>query len=142
MKIIFDMDGTIADLYGVENWLEKLRLFDETPYIEAKPMVNMSRLARAIHKAQANDIQVTVVSWLAKNANEEYDEMVANAKLDWLAQHLPSVVFDDLIMVPYGTDKSMFADKNSILFDDNFDIRKDFVGNAFEPSEIFEVMKI
>ena len=34
--ICFDMDGTIADLYAVDNWLAKLRAEDETPYQEAK----------------------------------------------------------------------------------------------------------
>ena len=29
--LVFDMDGTIADLYGVEGWLEMLRAEDETP---------------------------------------------------------------------------------------------------------------
>lgn len=29
MKIWFDMDGTIADFYGVENWLDYL--LDEDP---------------------------------------------------------------------------------------------------------------
>ena len=28
MRIWFDMDGTIADLYGVEDWLPKLRAYD------------------------------------------------------------------------------------------------------------------
>ena len=42
----FDMDGTIADLYADPNWLPKLRAYDPTPYINAKPLVNMSRLAR------------------------------------------------------------------------------------------------
>ena len=30
--ICFDMDGTIADLYAVPGWLEKLRAEDATPY--------------------------------------------------------------------------------------------------------------
>ena len=34
-QIWFDMDGTLADLYGVENWLEKLRASDPSPYAEA-----------------------------------------------------------------------------------------------------------
>ena len=31
MKIWLDMDGTIANLYAVENWLPKLRAFDPDP---------------------------------------------------------------------------------------------------------------
>ena len=43
--ICFDMDGTIADLYAVDNWLAKLRAEDETPYAEAAPMWDMTALA-------------------------------------------------------------------------------------------------
>ena len=43
-RINFDMDGTIANLYGVENWLEMLMAEDETPYAIAKPLVNLSLL--------------------------------------------------------------------------------------------------
>ena len=43
--ICFDMDGTIADLYGVENWLDMLRNYNPTPYEVAKPMWNMTELA-------------------------------------------------------------------------------------------------
>ena len=42
--IYFDMDGTIADLYNVENWLPKLRAEDASPYIEAEIMVDASEL--------------------------------------------------------------------------------------------------
>ena len=36
--ICFDMDGTIANLYGVHNWLEMLRAEDPTPYALAEYM--------------------------------------------------------------------------------------------------------
>ena len=29
--VVFDMDGTIADLYAVPNWLQMLRAEDPTP---------------------------------------------------------------------------------------------------------------
>ena len=29
--IYFDMDGTIADLYAVDGWLDMLRAYDPTP---------------------------------------------------------------------------------------------------------------
>ena len=35
MRICFDMDGTIANLYGVENWLAYLVAEDVKPYKEA-----------------------------------------------------------------------------------------------------------
>ena len=48
-EICFDMDGTLADLYGVPDWLAKLRSFDPTPYKVAKPLLNMAVLARLLH---------------------------------------------------------------------------------------------
>ena len=50
--LIFDMDGTVADLYGVPNWLPMLRAFDPTPYRLAKPMWDMEELARLLRLAQ------------------------------------------------------------------------------------------
>ena len=40
-EIWLDMDGTIVDLYGVDNWLEYIKAEDEKPYKIAKPLVNM-----------------------------------------------------------------------------------------------------
>ena len=41
ITINFDMDGTIADLYGVENWLDYLIAEDTTPYTEAEPLLRL-----------------------------------------------------------------------------------------------------
>lgn len=143
VSISFDMDGTIAELYGVQGWLEKLRTYDESPYREAEPMVNMSLLARYIHKAQNKGIKVNIISWCSKVSTEQYDIAVEQAKREWLKKHLPSVEFDEIIITPYGEPKQQYAvcDKN-ILFDDNEDIRADWGENAFEPKDIFEIIKM
>lgn len=141
MKIIFDMDGTIADLYGVENWISMLRAEDTSPYTNAKPLVNMSRLAKAIHKAQRLGIIIAIVSWGSLASSNEYLKQTATAKREWLAKHLPSVIFDEIAITPYGENKSNYADKDSILFDDNEKIRNDFIGTAYDPCEIFNILK-
>ena len=114
--INFDMDGTLANLYSVPNWLSMLRAYDATPYEDAEPLVNLSSLAYYIHKAQKNGWKVNVISWLSKEPTAEYDEDVTEAKLDWLAEHLPSVEFDEIFIVPYGTPKHSLA--SGFLFDD------------------------
>ena len=43
--IYFDMDGTIADLYGVSGWLADLEAENVRPYAEAKPLINLALLA-------------------------------------------------------------------------------------------------
>ena len=143
VSINFDMDGTIADLYAVEGWLADLESHNARPYREAKPMVNLSQLAKYIHKAQANGYQVNIVSWLSKTSNQEYDEMVTKAKQEWLKKHLRSVQFDNIVIVPYGTPKSTCVERSDmgILFDDEQRNRAEWRGASAEPSEIFEILK-
>ena len=40
--IVFDMDGTIADLYGVSGWLEMLRAENPKPYKITLTLVTLS----------------------------------------------------------------------------------------------------
>jgi len=142
MRINFDMDGTIANLYGVENWLEMLIAHDETPYANAKPLVNLSLLARYLNKIQRKGVEIGVISWLSKNSNEDYDERVTNAKLRWLKKHLPSVNWDNIVVVPYGTPKENYAlTENDILFDDEEQNRNNWKGFAYTETEIFQVLK-
>lgn len=140
VKIInFDMDGTLVDFYGVENWLEYLTNSNPYPYIAAKPLVNMSALARVLHRLQKNGYKVRIVSWLAKNSNESFDAAVTAAKIKWLKSHIPSVDFDEIIIVPYGTYKENLS--SGILFDDEENNRKFWGNNAYNVDNILEVLK-
>ena len=58
ITINFDMDGTIADLYGVENWLEMLIAEDTTPYASARPLLHLSSLARKLNELQRNGYEL------------------------------------------------------------------------------------
>ena len=140
MKIWFDMDGTIADLYAVENWLPKLRASDASPYAEAEVMLNMSMLARYLNKLKKLGYQIGIISWTSKGGSERYNRAVEIAKLNWLHDHLRSVSFDEIYIVDYGTPKQDFAEEDDILFDDNEEIRNDWTGQAYEPSEILSIL--
>ena len=140
MTIWFDMDGTIADLYGVENWLDYLLAEDTTPYDIAKPLVNLSYLARLLNQAQRAGYEVGIVSWLAREKSAFYDELVTESKLGWLNQHLKSVNWDKILIVPYGTDK-LNVTGGGILFDDEEPNRTNWGDGAFEPNKIFEVLR-
>jgi hypothetical protein len=139
--IYFDMDGTIANLYGVEGWLADLDALNVRPYKNAKVMHNMSQLARLIHRAQRMGYAVGIISWLSKSGTEEYNEKVAEVKRKWLATHLKSVTFDIVHIVPYGTPKSTFAQSGDILFDDEVRNRSEWIGKAYPPERIFEILK-
>lgn len=139
MVINFDMDGTLVDLYGVENWLTMLQNSDPTPYAVAKPLVNFSQLARLLNRLIAGGHAVNIISWLSKNGNDTYNEMVTSTKKSYLAKHLPSVHFTNIYIVPYGTPKENIA--NGILFDDEERNRKNWKGTAYDESKIMETLK-
>lgn len=125
--IIFDMDGTIADLYSVNNWLDKLRAFDETPYKNAKPLYDMEILNTLLNKLKQNGYKIVVTSWLSKNSNKEYDKKVRQAKKEWLNKY--NFPFDEIHLVKYGTPKAYCTKGKAnfqILVDDNSEVRLAF----------------
>lgn len=140
--IWWDMDGTIANLYAVENWLSMLRDYDPTPYAKAKVMHNMSVLARYMNKAQKMGYRIGIISWLSKSSTIKYDAEVTAAKIEWLHKHLNSVQFDLINIVSYGTPKENFMETDDdILFDDEQCNRDNWRGDAYEPDQIFEILK-
>lgn len=142
VTINFDLDGTLADLYGVEDWLPMLRNHIETPYEIAKPLVRFCTLARLLNKLQRNGYNLAVITWLAKNSNEDYDNRVIEAKRKWLAKHLPSVKWDRITMVAHGTPKENYCETPlDILFDDEEKNRVNWNGIAFDVNDIIGVLK-
>ena len=140
--IYFDMDGTIADLYGVTDWLEMLMSGNELPYAIAKPLVRLATLARTLNELQRNGYTIGIISWLAKNSNVDYDERVTKAKRNWLNTHLKSVHFDEIHIVSYGTPKQKVVNfPNGILFDDEEKNRTNWTGKAFDEKEIIKILK-
>lgn len=138
-KIYFDMDGTIADFYGVEGWLDDLIASNPRPYIEAKPLVDMNRLANELNEIQANGYEIGIISWLSKTGTEDFNKAVTLAKLEWLAKYLGTVEFDEIHIVKYGTPKETLG--NGILFDDEEPNRKNWGKGAYQPKNIFRVLK-
>ena len=139
--IYLDMDGTIADLYAVPNWLKMLRAENPTPYIQAEPLVRLSALARHLNRLQRNGYIIGIISWGSKHATPEYDKAVAKAKNFWLNKHLPSVKFDEIHIVPYGTPKSTVAkEKNGYLFDDEENNRAEWGINAFDVVNMLDIL--
>jgi len=138
-QINFDMDGTIANLYGVEGWLEYLIDKDETPYVEAKPLVNLSALARVLNRLQRNGYELNIISWLAKNSDDVYDEKVILAKKNWLKKHMPSVKWNNVNIVSYGTPKQNLG--QGILFDDEKLNRDNWNGIAYDVDNIVGTLK-
>lgn len=146
MKIYFDMDGTLVDLYGVEDWLPKLRAFDPSPYAEAVPLIRFCTLAYYIHKLQKMGHEVSIISWLSKDpkVTAEYDEEVTRTKIDYLRRRLPSVWWDTINITKPSVPKSTFCEPGAILFDDESGNREDWRahgGTAYDVYNILEVLR-
>lgn len=140
--IYFDMDGTIANLYGVDGWLADLRNSNDRPYKEAAPMVNMNILAKRLNKLHKIGYRIGVVSWLSKTSTIEYDEKVTRAKEKWLSTHLHSVQFDEIHIVSYGTRKEQVVEMPfGILFDDEKQNRENWCGESFNEENILDILK-
>ena len=141
ITINFDMDGTIADLYGVENWLDYLINENTFPYANAKPLVRLNLLARRLNTLQRNGYNIAVISWLSKSGTEEYNRAVTEVKMAWLKKHLPSVEWNEIHIVPYGTPKQNFCKTPlDVLFDDEERNRTNWTGKAYDVQNILEIL--
>lgn len=138
-EICFDMDGTLNNFYEVEGWLEDLRNYSVRPYKDAKARLNLSRLTKILNKLQKDlDFTLTIVSWCSKESTPEFDERTKEAKLWWLKKHMPSVTWDNIYIVPYGTPKHEIG--KGLLFDDNKEIREKWGRGAYSEKEIFDIL--
>ena len=122
--IIFDMDGTIADLYGVNGWLEMLKAENPMPYEIAKPIYDMVELSEILNELKKIGYIIAITTWLAMGSTREYDRQVRLAKLAWLEKY--NFPYDEIHLVKYGTTKANCTRKlggYQILVDDNEKIR-------------------
>ena len=122
--LVFDMDGTIANFYGVIGWLDYLKESNSTPYIVAEPLYNMEYLNSILGVLKMFGWRIVVTSWLAKDSSKEFDREVRQAKLDWLDSF--DFPYDEIHLVKYGTTKANCTRKHGgfqVLVDDNESVR-------------------
>lgn len=125
--IAFDMDGTIVDLYGVTDWLEKLHREDSSPYSGAKPLVDVIRLNTLIQELKENGWIVGVITWGSKESSIEYENQVAIEKIRWLRRY--NMEWDFFSFQSYGTNKRSGIEREydiAYLVDDNEEVRKEW----------------
>lgn len=122
--IYFDMDGTIADLYGYEGWLEMLRAEDTTPYEDCEPLGDVEELRQTLEKFIALGVTIGVISWSAMGGSKDYNRRTRKAKIEWCEKYFPGI-FSEYHVVKYGTPKhAVCYERQSILVDDNADVLK------------------
>lgn len=129
--LVFDMDGTIADLYGVDGWLPMLRNEDTTPYRVAYPLWNMDLLTDILIDLKEDGWMIVVTTWTAKGGSKAYNKATAATKKAWLDRM--GFPYDEFHAVKYGTTKLNCTRKlggYQILIDDCESVRKGWKGGA------------
>jgi hypothetical protein len=123
--IMFDMDGPVYDLYGVDNWLEKLENSDVSAYADGAPLVNLRELEKVCKALIAKGFEIGVITWLSKNGSERFNRNTTLTKKMWIENNMPYVT--KFTAQKYGTPKQKALDKSvkfAILVDDNKDVRE------------------
>lgn len=143
MTFWFDMDGTIADFYGVENWLDYLINEDSYPYKVAKPILDTEYFNKLCECLKKSGHEIGIVSWLSKSSTKEFDKRVRQAKREWLKKFFPRAT--KIHIVKYGTNKAKVVGnaEGAILFDDELRNRTQWTakgGRAYEPKDILPIL--
>lgn len=123
--IMFDMDGTVYDLYGVDNWLEKLENSDVSAYADGAPLVNLRELEKVCKALIAKGYEIGVITWLSKGGSDSYNRNVTLTKKMWIENNMPYVT--KFTAQKYGTPKQKALDRSvkfAVLVDDNDKVRK------------------
>lgn len=90
-KIYFDMDGTVADLYGEKNWLDNLRKEVCGSFINLRPLVDMNELAMVCHQLMNLGYSFGVITWLPMGASYEFERVCEEEKRAWVEEFMPWV---------------------------------------------------
>lgn len=122
-KVYFDLDGTVADLYNTQGWLDAIQ--NEQPIFEnLKPIVNPLELGKACLSLKIKrNISIRVITWLPMNASKEYEKRCSREKEAWVRKHMPYV--DEIVCLSYGVPKETVVEQRkeySILIDDNQEV--------------------
>ena len=123
-KIFFDLDGTVADLYNKEGWLEDIQ--NELPIFEnLKPIIDMQELEGFCMKLKARGYGIGIITWLPMHASEQYESACALEKRKWVSKYMPYI--DEFYALRYGTPKqnaSFIRGTLNYLIDDNQEVGK------------------
>lgn len=135
--LVFDMDGTLADFYGVDGWLNDLENENTRPYDIAKPFYDMIILNEILNVLRGMGWRIVITTWLAKNSTADFDRAVRKAKIEWLKKY--NFEYDEIHLVKYGTTKANCTRKiggYQILVDDNAKIRQGWtLGDTINANE-------
>lgn len=102
-KIFFDLDGTLYDLYNIENWLESLQNEDATVFERGNFIGDYDEFIAIVKELMFKGYTFGVISWLPMYATPEFENECAEVKRKWVQKYLPFV--EEMNFQRYGTPK-------------------------------------
>lgn len=120
VKIYFDLDGTVYNLYGIAEWEPKLRAENPNVFREGSFIGDYQDFMSICHKLLEKGVQFGVITWLPMQASEEYERECAEVKREWVKKFMPFV--NEFIAQTYGIPKQnaiIKRAKRMYLLDDN-----------------------
>ena len=128
IKVYFDLDGTLYNLYGIENWLETIEteqkgIFNSYGLNLVERIKDLEELDEVIKQLSIYGVEFNVITWLPMGASVEYEEICAKEKKEWVRKYLPFI--NEIVCQPYGTPKQKGISKRAskmILIDDNKEV--------------------
>lgn len=127
-KIYFDMDGTVYDLYGIDNWLEMLINEEKGAFLIGNPLVDMNKLENICLWLIKKGCQIGIITWLPMGASLEYCEVCTEEKRKWAEKNMPYI--SEFYTQEYGTPKQYAPARRAAemwLIDDNREVREMWV---------------
>ena len=123
VKIYFDLDGTVYNLYGVNEWEPKLRAENPNVFREGSFIGDYQEFMNICHKLLKKGVQFGVITWLPMQANPEYEVECELVKREWVRQYMPFV--SEFTAQSYGVPKQnaiIKRAKTMYLIDDSTEV--------------------
>lgn len=131
ITIYLDLDGTVYDLYNIEQWEEKLRAEQPNMYNQNRPLFT-PRIHIIVSALLRFGVKFHVITKLSKTATKNYAELTSEEKRSWVRNNLPFV--SNVSTIPYADHKSNYIrrkDEENILIDDSEYECNDWTGTAY-----------
>lgn len=136
--IYFDLDGTLYDLYNIENWEQKLREEKPNMYNQDRPLYT-PRIHTIVSALLRLGVKFHSITKLSMTATENYAKLTTEEKKEWVRNNLPFV--SNINCIPYTDHKYKYIrrkDEENILIDDSEYECSDWTGTAYKAENNIE----
>lgn len=136
--IYLDLDGTLYDLYNIENWEQKLREEKPNMYNQDRPLYT-PRIHTIVSALLRYGVKFHVITKLSMTATKNYAELTTAEKKTWTRTNLPFV--SNINCINYYDHKYNYIckkDEDNILIDDSDKECADWTGTAIKAENNIE----